>query len=175
MKLIMENWRKFNEEEEKPDSTNAKLVKMFQSSGVQAVELGQMVDADQNMVKAMGAAVQAVKEFISTADDAASYAYPGGAARAEMRVVKEALYQFQGEYIDSIEGPEGEPADYGALSGDYLDAWDESFTKIRKMIDDAHREYNGISKSYAKKWPALAAQYKKWDGSIEQLEQWAGV
>jgi hypothetical protein len=173
MKLIIENWRKFNEEE-KPDSINAKLVKMFQSSGVQAVELGQMVDADQNMVKAMSAAVQAVKEFISTADETQTH-HGGVESKADGRVVKEALYQFQGEYIDSIEGPEGEPADYGALSEDYLDAWDESFTKIRKMIDDFQREYNGISPSYAKKWPAIAAQYKKWDGSIEQLEQWAGV
>ena len=170
MRSIMENWRKFNEEEEKSDSINAKLVKMFQSSGVQAVELGQMVDADQNMVKAMGGAVQAVKEFISTADET-QVRQDGSKYKADDRVVKEALYQFQGEYIDNIEGPEGESADYGALSDDYLDAWDESFRKIRKMIDNVYYEYNYRPRTVGVPRPAP----NKYEGSMEQLEQWAGV
>jgi hypothetical protein len=151
MKLIMESWRKYTAEEEKPADNNAKLIELFQSSGVQAVELGQMVDADQDMVKTMAAVVQVVKEFISTADE--TYPLPANADPGELiHETNKKLYQLE----------------YGIAE----DRWSASFQEIRSMIKNAHREIWTVKR--AQGWPSVTAQ-KKYEGSREQLEQWAGV
>lgn len=60
MKLIMENWRRFNEEEEEeeqPDTTEQKLQQLFFNNAVQAMHLAEQVEVDEELMKLMRAAL----------------------------------------------------------------------------------------------------------------------
>ena len=63
MKRIMEQWRKFNEEEEERSELD-KIKEIFVNDGVQAIELGMMLLPDSLEVESMSKLVESVRSFL---------------------------------------------------------------------------------------------------------------
>ena len=75
MKLIMEQWRKFNEEEGEDEERSEldKIREIFANNGAQAVELGEMLLPDAKEIGMMKRAVRLVREFLELFEKPASY------------------------------------------------------------------------------------------------------
>ena len=73
MKLIMESWRKFNEEEQEEERSELdKIKEIFMNNGAQAVELGEMLLPDAKEIGMMKRAVRVVREFLGLFEKPAS-------------------------------------------------------------------------------------------------------
>ena len=64
MKLIMESWRRFTEDEEEERSELDKLLEIFWNNGAQGYELASQILDDQQVVGRMGGAVKTMRWFL---------------------------------------------------------------------------------------------------------------
>ena len=111
MKLIMENWRKFSEEEEEERSELDKIKEIFVSNGVQAIELGEMLIPDEPEIRDMKRLVDSVRDFLKLLENPAPLytdrIATGRAWNKEVVAMINDIFATSGEGRRGLEGPGG--------------------------------------------------------------------